>query len=139
MPRFLRSALASRLRALATTLDGASQRDQLTGLVTRVELMRHLRKIVGSDQRPAILYVDLDDFKLVNDTLGHAAGDDLLRHVATSMSELVAPGDLLARQGGDEFVLVCAACNDVEKLADRLSLAGHGRGSKDGTALPGHE
>jgi diguanylate cyclase (GGDEF)-like protein len=97
--------------------------DQLTGLADRPALAAHLDRAVAQDRRFAVLYVDLDDFKLVNDTLGHSAGDDLLRHVAESMQILVGPEDLLARQGGDEFVLVAMSPPKVDRLAERLLTA----------------
>jgi diguanylate cyclase (GGDEF)-like protein len=99
--------------------------DQLTGLANRDALSRHLEGAIGARRRRrlSVLYVDLDDFKLVNDTLGHAAGDELLRRVARAMGELVGPNDLLARQGGDEFVLVARDVDDSEQLARSLREA----------------
>ncbi|MBV9805167.1 MAG: EAL domain-containing protein [Solirubrobacterales bacterium] len=85
--------------------------------------MAHLDHVVGERRRFTVLYVDLDDFKLVNDTLGHSAGDDLLRHVAAAMRTLVGPEDLLARQGGDEFVLIAMDPPDADRLAERLLSA----------------
>lgn len=101
----------------------ADQRDQLTGLADRRALMLHLTRAIAGGRSAAVLYVDLDDFKLVNDTLGHSAGDELLRHVASAMEALVGPGDVLVRQGGDEFVMVTIDAPDVDRLADRLRSA----------------
>jgi diguanylate cyclase (GGDEF)-like protein len=116
----IRRALARGLGSLATRLDGTLDRDQLTGLSSRGALMRHLRRALAGGASLAILYVDLDDFKLVNDTLGHGAGDDLLRLIARAMDTLPGPGDMLARQGGDEFVMVSARAEEANALAERL-------------------
>jgi len=94
--------------------------DQLTGLANRDALSAHLERAIRRGRPLTVLYVDLDDFKLVNDTLGHAAGDELLRRVAHAMRELAGSGDLLARQGGDEFVLVARDAGDPDDLARTL-------------------
>lgn len=119
----MRRGAARALSALAASLDPTTGGDQLTGLATRAALMRHLQRLLDRGERPAILYVDLDDFKLVNDTLGHAAGDELLRHVAGAMARLLGPGDMIARQGGDEFALVVPDAADAVRLARRLRTA----------------
>lgn len=95
-----RKAAEERLRYLATT-------DPLTGLPNRQFFMRSVeRMLFGAGQsRIAILLVDLDRFKTINDTLGHALGDRILRETATRLSELVRPESPVARLGGDEFVL----------------------------------
>jgi diguanylate cyclase (GGDEF)-like protein len=108
------------LRRFVRDLDSSLQRDQLTGLASRRELTAHLTAATRAGRRVSVFYVDLDDFKLVNDTLGHGAGDDLLRHVSGVMQPLARRGDLLARQGGDEFVLVAVDPDDEDVLATRL-------------------
>jgi len=84
--------------------------DPLTGLANRALLAQVLDRTVARAQRDgtaaALLFVDLDGFKAVNDACGHAAGDALLRTVAERLRAVVRAGDLLARQGGDEFLLV---------------------------------
>jgi diguanylate cyclase (GGDEF)-like protein/PAS domain S-box-containing protein len=84
--------------------------DPLTGLPNRALLHEHLGLALArarrNDQALALLYLDLDDFKLVNDSLGHGAGDELLRRVATELRARTRASDLLVRQGGDEFLVL---------------------------------
>jgi diguanylate cyclase (GGDEF)-like protein len=83
--------------------------DALTGLANRVQLREHIDKILDSVQRggkAAVLCLDLDNFKLINDTLGHSTGDELLRAVSARLRDLVDDGDLISRTGGDEFSIV---------------------------------
>ncbi|HKG38203.1 MAG TPA: EAL domain-containing protein [Conexibacter sp.] len=89
--------------------------DRLTGLPNRTlleeQLTRDLTRARRSGAPVALLYFDLDNFKLVNDSFGHTAGDEVLRETALRVSELTRTGDVLARQGGDEFLLLldCSA------------------------------
>ncbi len=80
--------------------------DLLTGLPGRVRLGEHLRELAGRGGTFAALVVDVDAFKVVNDTLGHAAGDDLLRGVAQELQRLVPAGSGVYRLSGDEFVVL---------------------------------
>jgi len=83
--------------------------DRLTGLPNRNRLFEHVRELTVSDdadRRTAVLVINLDRFKLVNDTAGHEAGDRLLMQVVQRLHAIVPPRDLLARQSGDEFVLL---------------------------------
>ncbi|MGZ4202599.1 MAG: putative bifunctional diguanylate cyclase/phosphodiesterase, partial [Thermoleophilaceae bacterium] len=84
--------------------------DQLTGLPNRALLEEHLEVALARGEREgrelALLYLDLDNFKLVNDSLGHAAGDQLLKMVAGRLSKITRASDLLARHGGDELLLL---------------------------------
>ena len=98
--------------------------DSLTGLANRFTLHGALRSAIGQRRLVALLALDLDHFKLVNDTLGHAAGDQLLQTVAARLLACRRAPDLVARLGGDEFALLVlddvGAGVDVDALAQRL-------------------
>lgn len=105
-------------------------RDSLTGLVNRTLLTDRLSQVLKVAEREAglvgLLLVDLNEFRLVNDSYGHAVGDAVLVQVARRLVEQVRPGDTVARLGGDEFVVVCPDMPDAEtawELADRLATA----------------
>jgi diguanylate cyclase (GGDEF)-like protein/PAS domain S-box-containing protein len=101
--------------------------DPLTGLPNRALLQEHLDLALARGRRQGdavgLLYLDLDGFKLVNDSLGHPAGDELLCHVTMRLSERRRGMDLLARQGGDEFLLLLADLGrqDAEAHARRVA------------------
>jgi diguanylate cyclase (GGDEF)-like protein len=104
--------------------------DPLTGLPNRVLLHDRLSQAVAhlerGRRRAAVLLLDLDRFKVVNDSLGHAAGDHILVTVAERLLRAVRPGDTVARLGGDEFVVVCDDLHgelDAVGLADRVASA----------------
>jgi len=101
-----------------------SLHDELTGLPNRRYLMDHLSRLdseIGTTaDRIAILHMDLDRFKQVNDAYGHAAGDRLLQHAADLMRAVFRPDDIVARIGGDEFVAVCIS-DEPEELARALA------------------
>ncbi len=97
--------------------------DPLTRLPNRAMLSRHLdERILRSSPSAAILFIDLDDFKTINDSLGHAAGDELLVLVAERLSSRTRADDLVARLGGDEFVVAVGSADRARTLAlaDRL-------------------
>jgi diguanylate cyclase (GGDEF)-like protein len=96
--------------------------DALTGLANRVMLDDFLKQTTGSDR--AILLIDLDDFKVINDSLGHAAGDQVLIEVSTRLRKAVRADDLVARLGGDEFAIVLggsATHGRAVEAAERIS------------------
>jgi diguanylate cyclase (GGDEF)-like protein len=117
-------------RATSDQFQRAAMHDPLTGLPNRLLLQQRLEHAAQRGQRSktnaAVLFVDLDRFKQVNDAHGHDAGDELLIEVGRRLSKLVRPGDTLARLAGDEFVFLCedlASPADVEVLANRIDAA----------------
>jgi diguanylate cyclase (GGDEF)-like protein/PAS domain S-box-containing protein len=102
--------------------------DELTGLPNRRVLLDRIDHALQrrSPERLAVLFIDLDDFKLVNDSFGHAAGDQLLNAVANRLRSAARRGDTVARLGGDEFVVLCedvAGAEDVLVVAERLQAS----------------
>jgi diguanylate cyclase (GGDEF)-like protein len=100
--------------------------DALTGLPNRLLFAEQVRQAITTRPRPAeapsVLFLDLDDFKTINDSLGHGAGDGLLVAVAERLRSSVRPGDTVARLGGDEFAVLLdqTGIDDAEKAAERL-------------------
>lgn len=118
------TALESRQRV--NLLGHLAMTDHLTGLANRAQFERTLNSEMAHARRTgesfSVFYMDLDDFKAVNDTLGHAAGDEVLCEVARRMSEQVRAEDLLVRLGGDEFGVFMRQSVEVtaESLAKRI-------------------
>jgi diguanylate cyclase (GGDEF)-like protein len=117
----------SESKAHLTELEQRSNSDELTGLPNRYWIQQYLPKAIdGARSRGcglAVLFIDLDGFKTVNDALGHAAGDDLLRTVGKRLKTAVRPRDHVVRLGGDEFVVVLeqvAGTDDVEHVVGRV-------------------
>ena len=114
---------AKRERLLAE-LDYLSRRDGLTGLNNRREMNGFLEKLRISDERFYMLMIDIDHFKLLNDTHGHSFGDVVLKSLAEIMQETIDPGDdeMIARYGGEEFLIVMKAddMNAAYEKADTL-------------------
>jgi diguanylate cyclase (GGDEF)-like protein len=128
------------LQSVANVLTGALRRlaaeqglrhqalhDPLTQLPNRALLLDRLRLAVARRRREptwvAVLHLDVDDFKAINDSLGHAAGDELLRALAPRLSDALRPSDTLARLGGDEFAILCEGLDEVTEsaaIAERL-------------------
>jgi diguanylate cyclase (GGDEF)-like protein len=135
-------SLQERLEEAEAELRWLAGHDPLTGLANRSQLDARLRSSVARarkrERAVALLFVDLDNFKLVNDSFGHVAGDRLLRRVATRLGGVEEPGGLLARHGGDEFLVLLddlepgaaepaarAAADDIAvRLAKPFQIAG---------------
>jgi diguanylate cyclase (GGDEF)-like protein/PAS domain S-box-containing protein len=107
-----------------------SLRDSVTGLASRIALMDRLYRAVSEmecgSERVALLLIDVDDFKSVNDALGHDTGDRVLREVGQRLRRVSRRGDTVARLGGDEFVLLCPALaedDDLGVICDRAMRA----------------
>ena len=105
-----------------------ARHDPLTDLPNRAEFMNHLRLAIDrADSNPmtrfAVLFLDLDRFKVINDSLGHLVGDALLRQIADRLRKYVRPGDVVARLGGDEFTILLnrtGGISDVIHVAERV-------------------
>ncbi|MBV4474306.1 MULTISPECIES: EAL domain-containing protein [Pseudomonas] len=113
-------------RQYIANLSWQATHDALTGLANRREfeyrLEQALHNLTRQSGRHALMFLDLDQFKLVNDTCGHAAGDELLRHICALLQSGLREGDTLARLGGDEFGILLENCapDAAEKIAEGL-------------------
>ena len=130
----------AQLHAQAELLEHQAFHDPLTGLANRALLLDRLEHALGRATRAGgqvgVLFLDLDGFKGVNDQLGHAAGDEVLRSVAHRLTPCVRPGDTIARFGGDEFVVLLDALPDLDgarQVAERI-----GRGVHAPLTVKGH-
>ena len=103
----------SETRLLSEQLEHQAKHDALTGLINRTEFERRLRRIINSESAEedhALCYLDLDQFKVINDTCGHIAGDELIQQISDLLSSIVRKRDTLARLGGDEFAILMEHC-----------------------------
>jgi len=113
-------------RQYAAKLSYQASHDSLTGLINRAEFEQRLSLALKSaaqiGRHHAVMYLDLDQFKVVNDTCGHAAGDQLMRQVSTLLQRRLREGDTLARLGGDEFGVLLENCapDNALRIADQL-------------------
>lgn len=124
--RELRDAKTRReARRAQQTIEHMAYHDALTGLSNRFEFEHQLRHALGTTRhgsRHALLYLDLDQFKIINDTCGHVAGDELLRQIATVLKEPIREADTLARLGGDEFGVLLENCSleQAQRVGERM-------------------
>jgi len=124
-------AVAIRRAPVASSRIGAAGRtDPLTGLADRAYFQEHLATLLGGDpegdRRCAVLFVDVDGFKRVNDDYGHLVGDRVLREVAQRLAGCVRSDDIVARFGGDEFVVLLARVRgprEIEPVVERIRTA----------------
>ena len=114
----------SQSRSMVDKMAHLALHDFLTGLPNRVLLTERLSQAIGManrhHKRGALLFLDLDNFKRINDTLGHAIGDQLLKLVADRLNACVRATDTVCRQGGDEFVILLA---EIEQPQDAAHIA----------------
>ncbi|MEM1143300.1 MAG: EAL domain-containing protein [Pseudomonadota bacterium] len=106
-------------RALTDQLAHQARFDELTGLLNRRAFTEHLAAVErsgDSERNSYLLFIDLDQFKVVNDTCGHAAGDKLLKKVSEVIRQGIRDGDVVARLGGDEFALILGPCREVSAV-----------------------
>lgn len=111
-------------------LSRSSQRDMLTNIPNRTLILERLESAIISARRRknrvAVLFLDLDHFKEINDTLGHAIGDKVLQLVARRLESAIRESDTVSRYGGDEFLILLAEISqaiDAEQIAEKIILA----------------
>jgi diguanylate cyclase (GGDEF)-like protein len=131
--------MLAKWRSATNALRFQARHDSLTGLANRVLLQTRLKEAIRIAQRNgktvSLVLIDLDRFKEVNDTLGHHAGDELLKSVATRLQETLRPSDTVARLGGDEFAIVLPGADEqnaiaivrkvLRRLEDPCTIDGH--------------
>ena len=124
--RFIAELKNAELEAAKSRIEHNSLHDSLTGLPNRRYLDQKLATAAqAADNSAALLHIDLDRFKQINDTLGHAAGDAMLVHAAEVLASSVRAGDFVARIGGDEFVVFCqgdVSEGSLSTLAERIIM-----------------
>ncbi|MBN2204538.1 MAG: diguanylate cyclase [Thermoleophilia bacterium] len=134
------NAMAQRVEEAQETLWRAAVRDSLTGLLNHREFYRRLEEEVAradrEGQEVAVLMIDLDDFKSVNDTYGHLRGDSVLREMARALESCVREQDVLARYAGDEFAVVLTATGERAARAVAERIRGCAAAIGAGSELP---
>ena len=116
----------SAFKALEQQLEHEASHDALTALPNRQALFEHLEQRLLLGHSTALMFCDLDDFKVINDSLGHAVGDAILRVIAQRLRASVRADDVVGRLGGDEFLVICSATQEADSVsaaAERLAFA----------------
>lgn len=111
------------LEALSNRYRYDALHDALTGLPNRTHFQKQLKQVVAKENPFAVLYLDFDGFKAVNDSFGHAVGDALLIAIGVKLEACIRPGDLVTRLGGDEFAVLLEEVSELEdavQIAERL-------------------
>jgi len=138
----VRHRLEEKNKELIQSLTDLATTDALTGLHNRRyvlgELTKALQRARRTDQRFSVVLFDMDGFKQINDTLGHAAGDAVLKKAAAALESIVREGDVLGRYGGDEFLLITygdlSSSQSLPDRADEAVTHGTGLGISTGIA-----
>lgn len=126
MQNFYLKSMRHRLNTERSHFEFAAAHDPLTGLANRATFHRRLQECIEfcdlHDTRAALLYIDLDKFKPINDTYGHQSGDVVLTRVAKRLQRMVRRSDTVARLGGDEFAILFSECdpNDIVPLVNKI-------------------
>lgn len=112
------NSMFKRLKSYSDNLEIASKKDSLTGLSNRYSINKYMRNLTNKNQEFALLFIDLDNFKGINDTLGHDIGDDLLIIVSNELTEFVKADENLTvgRLGGDEFIIIRKGKNNIDEI-----------------------
>lgn len=131
----------AQVRSREERLQHQASTDALTGLANRPQFKHNLQAALADSARSgeavALLFLDLDNFKYVNDALGHGVGDDLLRHTAQRLTEVLPDAGRVSRLGGDEFTIILPGCTTADQagaLAESLV-----RAFQQPVCLPGHD
>jgi len=122
--RYSLSMTFSRLQEEQNKLYKLSTKDPLSGLYNRLSLMERLQWFVSQHKRShtsfALLFLDLDNFKNINDSKGHNFGDEVLKHISSTLLEIVRENDIVSRFGGDEFVILLPDVSDEKRVVEFL-------------------
>lgn len=114
-----------RLQAAHRLLAEKAEHDQMTGMLTREAFFNALNHAIATEQAGALLIIDADNFKAINDTFGHMAGDNALQHISEAITSTLRESDIVGRIGGEEFAVFLSGANEskAQRIADRIRWA----------------